>query len=168
MRYLYLLRHAKSSWNDPGLADRERPLAPRGRRAAGKIAGYLRSEKVSPTLVLCSPARRTMQTLELIAPALGEGRTLVEEALYLADATKLLKRLRRLPETVFSVMLIGHNPSLQELALTLAGRGAALGRLEAKFPTGALAILAVPAESWRDLGEGVAELAAYVVPRDLG
>ncbi len=163
-----MLRHAKSSWDDPRLADRERPLASRGRQDSEKIATYLRSKKLAPALVLCSPSRRTMQTLKLIAPALGERQTLVEDGLYLAHAAELLERLRRLPETVPSVMLIGHNPSLQELALMLAGRGADLDRLSAKFPTGALAVLAVPGESWEALDEGVAELTAYVVPRDLG
>jgi phosphohistidine phosphatase len=168
MKYLSLLRHAKSSWDDPHLPDRERPLAPRGRRAAKMMAAYLRHEKVTPALVLCSPARRTRETLALIAPALGDAQTSVEDGLYLAHAGELLERLRRLPETVTSVMLIGHNPSLHTLALTLAGRGAGLGRLEAKFPTGALAILAIPVESWGALEEGVAELTAYVTPKDLG
>ena len=122
MKRLFLLRHAKSSWDDADLADRDRPLAPRGRRAAGAIARHLRDEEISPSLVLCSPARRTRETLEAVDPS---GDVRIEDELYGASEAELLERLRRVPEAIESVMLIGHNPAIQELALGLASRGAA-------------------------------------------
>jgi phosphohistidine phosphatase len=170
VRHLYLLRHAKSSWGDPVADDHERPLAPRGRRAAQLIGDHVHNAKVAPALVLCSSARRTRETLELIAPALGEQAVaLVERRLYGASAGELLGRLRDVSDAVGSVMVIGHNPGLEDLAATLAGAGVGDGleRMAMKFPTAALAALTVPT-SWRDLAPGGATLAAYVVPRDLG
>jgi phosphohistidine phosphatase len=163
-RLLYLLRHAKSSWDDERLADRDRPLAPRGRRAAERMARHLRDEGILPSLVLCSPARRTRETLEAVGPG-GEVR--IEDELYGASEAALLGRLQRVPDAVESVMLIGHNPAMQELAVGLAGAGARLEDVEAKFPTGALATLAVPG-GWRELAPGSAELVAFVKPRELG
>src|SRR3954468_4693715 len=122
MKRLYLLRHAKSSWDEPGLADRDRPLAPRGRKAARLIAEHMRREGIAPELVLCSPARRAHQTLDAILPALGDKATvMVEPELYGASEPELIERLRRLADSVGSAMLIGHNPGIQGLALTLAG-----------------------------------------------
>src|ERR671923_1158092 len=138
MKRLFLLRHAKSSWKDEGLADRDRPLAGRGRRAAKVMARHLQEEKISPALVLCSPARRTRETLEAVSPS-GEVR--IEDELYGASEAELLERLRRVPEAIESVMLIGHNPAIEELALGLASRGERLEDVERKFPTGALATL---------------------------
>ena len=167
MKTLYLLRHAKSSWDDPGLADHDRPLAPRGRRAAKAIAEHLGRDRIAPALVLCSPARRTRETLEAIAPAFGEEVPVeVERDLYGATAGELLERLRAVSDAVESVMLIGHNPSIQTLALNLAG-GGELEAIELKYPTGALATLTFEG-SWYELGSGAAELAAFVRPRDLG
>jgi len=168
MRTLFLLRHAKSSWDDPALADFDRPLAPRGERAARRIAKYMRRKKIRPAIVLCSPSLRTRQTLEAIAPSLGKGSTVeFVQQLYAASEDELLQRLQALPESVESVMLIGHNPGLQELALSLASRGAELRRLEEKFPTCALATLLVDSPSWVELQPGDAELLDYVVPRQL-
>jgi phosphohistidine phosphatase len=163
-----LLRHAKSSWADPGLADVDRPLAPRGERSSKKLARYLRKNKVRPELVLCSPSLRTRQTLAAIEPALGKASVELVAELYAASQEELLRRLRALPDSVASVMVIGHNPGLQELALALASSGAELPRLEEKFPTAALATLAVQRKSWAELEPGDAELVDYVVPADLG
>ena len=169
MRTLYLLRHAKSSWSDPALDDVDRPLAPRGERAAKRMAKELRRKQVRPELVLCSSSLRTRQTLAAIEPSLG-GECVVElePRLYAASEAELLDRLRAVPEAVGSVMLIGHNPGLQDLALALASRGAALAELVAKFPTGALATLALHSADWASLSPGDAELVDYVVPRELG
>ena len=166
---MMLLRHAKSSWSDPALADVDRPLSPRGERASTRIAKYIRRKKLRPALVLCSPSRRTRQTLETIEPALGR-RHAVElvPQLYAASELELLELLQALPDSVASVMIVGHNPGLQDLALALSARGADLRQLEAKFPTGALATLVVQSDSWSALRPGVAELVDYVVPRELG
>jgi phosphohistidine phosphatase len=168
MHTLYLLRHAKSSWADPTLPDRERPLAQRGRRDAKRIAKHLARLAIQPELILCSPAKRTRQTLELVGPALGAaGTTRLEAELYAASADELLGRVRGLPEGVGTVMLIGHNPGLQDLAVVLASGGAGLERLAAKFPTAAVATLTLGNTAWSELSEGDALLAAYVVPKQL-
>ncbi len=168
MHTLYLLRHAKSSWADPTLPDHERPLEPRGRRDAQRIAKHLARHGIEPQLVLCSPAERTRATLELLRPTLGATPTVRFEAeLYAASADKLLERIRNVSERVDSVMLIGHNPGLQQLALDLASTGAELQQLEAKFPTAALATLTLANATWSQLSKGDALLAAYVVPKQL-
>lgn len=164
---LYLLRHAKSDWDDSELADHERPLAPRGTRASKAIAKHLAGEGIEPALVLCSSAVRARETLDRIAPALGSPKVEVEDGLYGAGAGALLERLRRVPDTVDSVMVIGHNPGIEELALELGGSGEDLERMERKYPTAALATLSVPGESWGELTEGRSELLAFVLPREL-
>jgi phosphohistidine phosphatase len=168
MHTLYLLRHAKSSWADRTLPDRERPLAPRGYRDAKQIAKHLARLGIRPELVLCSSAERTRKTLELVRPALGTSGTMrLETELYAASSDELLERLRVVPEEVASVMLIGHNPGLQDLALVLASAGADLERLTAKFPTAALATLTVTNTPWSELSESDAVLVAFVVPKQL-
>lgn len=168
MRTLYLLRHAKSSWDDPGLTDLERPLAPRGRRDAERVAAHLRRLAIEPDVVLCSIARRTRETLELVRPGFTIPVVVrLEQALYAASAGDLLERLRRVPDDTASVMLIGHNPGLHDLALALATEGEERERLGRKFPTGALATLSSAGASWRELAEGGATLTAFVVPKEL-
>ena len=162
-RVLHLLRHAKSSWDDQGLADHDRPLASRGRKAAKRIAKHLRSEGIAPSLVLCSSSRRTRETLERIRP---DGDVQIERDLYGASAPELLERLRRVPDTTESVMLIGHNPAIQDLTLELAGRGDRLEDVERKFPTCALATLEL-SNGWSELEAGSAELVGFVGPKDL-
>ena len=168
-RTVILLRHGKSSWSDSTLADIDRPLAPRGERASRELAKYIRRKRIRPALVLCSPALRTRQTLEAVEASLGK-RCVVEVVpqLYAASEQELLERLQALPEPVSSVMLIGHNPGLHDLALVLASQGAYLPQLEEKFPTGALATLVARSTSWSALSPGDAELVDYVVPRQLG
>jgi phosphohistidine phosphatase len=166
VKRLFLLRHAKSSWDDPRLDDRERPLAPRGRRASELIAGHLRREGIAPSLVLCSSATRTRETLQRVIPALDASDVSIEDELYGASSEGLLQRLREVPGDLESVMLVGHQPAIQELALDLAGDGAELARLRAKFPTGAFATLLF-AGDWSELAPGSAELMAYVKPKEL-
>src|SRR5215468_6012499 len=134
-RTLYLLRHAKSSWDDPALADHERALAPRGRRDAALVGEHLRSLGVEPQLVLCSSSVRTRETLELVLPATGGPTVSFEDGLYGASSDVLLARVRRVPDDVGSLMLIGHNPGMQDLAVTLASTGDGLDLVQAKFPT---------------------------------
>lgn len=170
MRTLFLLRHAKSSWADPTLADHDRPLAARGRRAAERLADYVRSEAVRPAMVLCSTARRARDTLELLKPALGHHVDMhIDHGLYGADAAELLDRLRQVGQDVPSVMIVGHNPGLHDLALELTGNGdeAAITRLHTKFPTGALATLDVGRTGWDELAPGQAYLTSLVLPRQL-
>jgi phosphohistidine phosphatase len=167
MKQLLLLRHAKSSWDDPELADHDRPLAPRGRRATRLIAEHLRRESAAPELVLCSSARRTRETLERIAPALGEAVAVaVERELYAASEHLLLERVRAIDEGAESVLLIAHSPGIEQLALSLASSGAGLAALRRKYPTGALATLEF-AGPWRELAPGNARLTDFVTPKQL-
>jgi phosphohistidine phosphatase len=169
-----VLRHAKSSWKEPGLEDHERPLAPRGRKAAATLARYVREGEIEPSLVLCSSARRARETYERVRPS---GELLVESALYGATAGEVIERLREIPESTGSTMVIGHNPTLQLLVLWLASEhfspqgsagavNAALERVREKFPTCALATLTFGCP-WRELGPGGAQLSALVRPADL-
>jgi phosphohistidine phosphatase len=166
---LYLLRHLKSSWDEPGLRDFDRPLAPRGRKAGKKIARHLRRSGASPDIVLCSPAVRTRQTLAAVLPALGDPNVTFPEELYAASEETLLRAVRAVTAKSGSVLVIAHNPGLEGLAIELAGSGDvdALERLGERFPTGALATLAFR-RSWADVGPGSGELVEYVVPRELG
>ncbi|MBD0282315.1 MAG: histidine phosphatase family protein [Thermoleophilaceae bacterium] len=163
MKRLFLLRHAKSSWENEHLADHDRPLAPRGRKAADRIGRYLRSEGIKPSLVLCSSARRTRETLERVR---ADGEVMIEPELYGTSESELLERLRRVLADTVSVMLIGHNPGIQDLALELAGHGHRLDDLRHKFPTAALATLTLRG-GWSDLEPGSAELVGFVKPKEL-
>jgi phosphohistidine phosphatase len=168
VKRLWLLRHAKSSWDDPGLPDPDRPLAPRGQRAAELLAAHLAASEVRPGVVLCSSSLRTRQTLAAVLPALGDALEIrIEQALYAAEAAQLLDRLRRLANTASSAMVIAHNPGIQDLALALAAGGPALAGLREKFPTGALATLELDVERWRDLDQGRATATTLVTPRSL-
>jgi phosphohistidine phosphatase len=167
--WLHLLRHAKSSWADAELDDHDRPLAPRGEKSVRRIGEYLAAAAHLPELVLCSSARRTTMTLAGITPALPAGaETSIEGPLYGASGGELLERLRRVSDDVDGVMLIGHNPGLEDLAQLLVGSGDASlrARLTTKYPTGALATMSFSG-SWAGLGPDRATLEAYVVPRDL-
>jgi phosphohistidine phosphatase len=168
MKRVYLLRHAKSSWKDDSVDDRDRPLAGRGRRAAKAMAGHLEAEEIRPDLVLCSPARRTRETLERVKGAFGDRvEARLDETLYGASEPELLAHLKALPQEVGSVMLIGHNPGLEELALSLASDGEGLARLREKYPTAALATIDLRAERWGAIERGSGELVGYVRPKDL-
>jgi phosphohistidine phosphatase len=164
---LLLLRHAKSDWGDASLADHDRPLAKRGRTAADRMGAHLRAGGPRPDLVLCSSARRTRETCERLG--LADVATEVEDALYGASDDELLARLRTVPEPTGTVLLVGHNPGVQDLAVALAGPdlGEQAARPREKFPTGALAVFDVDG-AWRDLAPGRARLSAFVAPRELG
>ena len=162
VKRILLLRHAKSSWDDPALSDHDRPLAPRGLRATAAIAGYLRSGELKVDLVLCSSARRARETLERLGDALGDADTSLEDGLYAANDDELLDRLRRVPAEVDAVAVIGHNPGLHDLAVALTRAGRKLER----YPTGALAVLEFEG-SWTDLDSGHARLVSFVKPKDL-
>jgi phosphohistidine phosphatase len=172
-RQLFVLRHAKSSWDDPGLDDHERPLAPRGRHAVKLLSEHLRAEGIKPVQVLCSSSRRTRETLEGVRPG---GETLIEPELYGASCEAVIQRLRRVPDEISSVMVIGHNPAMQMLVLRLTGANGSgpsapaidsnLADVQGKFPTGALATLTLDC-AWDELAPGCAKLAAYVNPKRL-
>lgn len=169
-RTILLLRHAKSAWGNVGQPDHERPLNRRGERAAGTMADHLAASGPRPDLILCSTATRTRQTLAPLVKALGAPAPPIalEKDLYLASEDALLERLRVLPGEVRTVLLIGHNDGIGQLADALAGQGRAseLADLREKYPTGALAYLRLPRGPWSALAPGSCQLLAFVKPRD--
>ncbi|MDJ1462486.1 histidine phosphatase family protein [Nitratireductor sp. GZWM139] len=170
MKELLLLRHAKSSWDEPGLSDAERPLAPRGRRAAPRMGRELAQRGWLPDLVLVSPARRAQQTWRLVssalkgpAPAIGDG-----SGLYMATPGQLLAALHKVPEEAGRVLVVGHNPGMEDFASLLAGNGSgedALERMREKYPTAALARFAFDGR-WDALAFGGARLLHFMKPKD--
>lgn len=173
MPELLLLRHAKSDWKDRSLDDFDRPLAPRGRSAAPLMGRYLAAEGLEPDLVLCSSARRAVETLELVLTALASRPEISYlKTLYLAPPSRMLAVLRRQSPDRSRILLIAHNPGVHHLALDLADAGRAAGkapemaaRLAEKYPTAALARFRVA--DWASLGETPAQLLAFIRPRDL-
>lgn len=170
MHRLFVLRHAKSSWTNSFLADHDRPLAARGERAAAALADHVAMIDPPPSLVLCSTARRAQDTLEPLRARLPESTEIrLEDDLYGAAGTELLDRLRTVSDDVESVMVVGHNPGLEELVRGLGRDGDAqlIARVHSKFPTAALATLAFDG-LWKDLGAGgPVRLEDFVVPGDL-
>ncbi|MGK9166467.1 histidine phosphatase family protein [Inquilinus limosus] len=157
MKTLILLRHAKSDWSDPTLADHDRPLAPRGRDAAPRMGAWLKAHGPMPDLILCSTAARARQTLALALEALGATpETRFDRGLYLVGGPGVLARLRQAPDTAATVMVVGHNPDLEQLArrLAISGEKKPLARLEEKYPTAALAVIELPVERWAEAGDG--------------
>ena len=161
MKRLWLLRHLKSSWDEPGLPDHDRPLAPRGLKAGRRIGLWVSGHDVRPELVLCSTALRARATLELLSGDLGTPEAKIEAGLYHASAADLLERLHAGPADIEGVLVIGHNPALHELVCALAPPG------PEAFPTGALAELRLAVDSWHDVRPGCAELVELVIPRSL-
>ncbi|MFF2897711.1 SixA phosphatase family protein [Streptomyces sp. NPDC057966] len=163
---LIVLRHAKSAW-PMGVPDPERPLAGRGRRYAPAAGRRLREARCVPDLVICSTSRRTRETWDLVAAQLGASPEVVfEPRVYEASAAALVSVVRDVPERRRTVLLIGHQPGVQDLVLSLAGGGdeEALARARGKFPTSAVAVLAVPG-AWSRLAPGTSTLVDFAVPR---
>jgi phosphohistidine phosphatase len=162
-RRLIVLRHAKSDWSDD-LPDHERPLAPRGIRDAPKLGRWLGDHGYVPDHVVCSTARRTRETWERVSEALPEEPSVeYDEDLYGAGPEEFLQAVRRTSDDVTTLALIGHEPGVSELTLRLAGDGEDTRLVQAKFPTGAAAVL-VTADTWADLA--AARLEAFFRPRD--
>jgi phosphohistidine phosphatase len=170
MLSLALLRHAKSSWEPSGLDDFDRPLNVRGRTAAPVMGKALTRIPFEPQLILCSPAKRTRETLELLEPSLkpSHEQVVFDDQLYLTSPEMLLSRLRHVPPSRKAVLMIGHNPGLHGLALMLMGTGDAksISKIEDKFPTGAVALLSFPETAWRDVRPGSGHLEVFLTPRD--
>lgn len=171
MKTLYLLRHAKAVPTEPDMDDIERPLAERGRDDARRLAEFIRAQAMRPALVLCSTSERTRETWELIALAVGAACDVkLLRWLYLAPASRLMSELQRLPASVDRVMIIGHNPGLEELAQDLVtnSRSTAARALREEYPPGALAKIALAIDQWSDAGPRSGRLARFIRPTDLG
>lgn len=170
MKRLLLFRHAKSSWHDPTLTDFERPLNRRGRAAARAMGDYLVRSDLLPDLVLCSAAQRTRETLAFIQDRLGEDLPArIEKALYEASPTEIARIVEKAAPKAGTVMVIGHNTGLEELAwrLSVNGDRKAKQYMAMKYPTGALAVIKISGKGWRKLDGSDASLQRFVCPRDL-
>ena len=170
MLTLTLLRHAKSSWDNPGSSDFDRPLNARGLQAAPEAGRTLRELGTVPSLVLCSPAQRTRETLDLALPEMGLATApeiVFDDKLYLAPLTQMLDQLRKVDIKHASVLLVGHNPGMHNLADVLAGPGPEVlnEKLAEKFPTAAIAVFTFNKKSWRDIGPRTGRLTAFWTPK---
>ncbi|TPG52687.1 SixA phosphatase family protein [Sphingomonas glacialis] len=166
---LTLLRHAKSGWDDPALRDYDRGLNAKGKRAAALIGGQLRKTPDAFDHVVASPAVRVVETLEQVE--VGYGRTLAprfDRRIYLASAVTLLDIVHETPAEATHILLVGHNPGLEDLAMLLVPASDEPLRvaLEAKYPTATIAELSFEG-AWGDLAAGSARLTRFVRPRDL-
>ncbi|MDJ0894301.1 MAG: histidine phosphatase family protein [Alphaproteobacteria bacterium] len=170
MKALFLLRHAKSSWDDPALEDHDRPLAPRGLRAAPRVGGFMAQEGLVPQAILCSTAERARQTCEIVRGCLP-GPPMVDyvRELYLASAGGLLRFCHGADPDLESLMLVGHDPGMHNFANQMVGSGPEqeLAKLAAKFPTGALAVFHLAVDRWVDVEPGTGRLEHFVLPREL-
>lgn len=161
MRTLYLLRHAKSSWEDASLRDFDRPLKQRGRNAAERIGKCLAAEKPSVLLVICSPAVRARQTAEIVLKSSGrQAEQRFEERIYEASLRDLLQVVSEIPDANPVAMMVGHNPGFEELLAFLTREGR-------QMPTCALARIALDIESWSAAEAGKGSLEWFVKPKDL-
>lgn len=171
MKTVLLLRHAKSDWASANLHDIERPLSERGERAAEAMAEHIARRCPRPDLILCSTAVRTRQTLAALMYRLATPAPPIslEKGLYLAPDTILMERLQAVPDGQDTVMLIGHNDGIWQLAEVLAGKSEPRLRktLADKYPTGSLAIFRSSTQKWTSLAGESTELLAFIRPRDL-
>lgn len=170
MTTLYLLRHAKSSWDDRTSSDFDRPLAPRGFRSAPQIGRFMRERELYPRRILCSAALRTRETLSALLPHLDQDLEItISRQLYNNDADGYLAMVREQPKEASPLMLIGHNPAMQDLANALIGDGEteARAQLANKYPTAGLAVIRFQAERWKDIGAGAGVLELFTAPKQL-
>ncbi|MEK6302838.1 MAG: histidine phosphatase family protein [Acidobacteriota bacterium] len=162
MKTLLILRHAKSSWDEPSLRDFDRPLAARGKRDAPRIGKALAERGPLPDLIVSSPAARTRATIKAVAAAARlQAEPQFEDSVYGASSGELIKLIRRLPADKGCAMVVGHNPGLEELVERLT-------RVSARMPTAALACIEFKAGRWEDVEDGEGKLAWLLTPKDLG
>jgi phosphohistidine phosphatase len=170
MLTLSLLRHAKSSWKDTALPDHDRPLNARGTVEAPLMGKAMAEHGLDPDLVLCSTARRTRDTLELVLPQLKtEPKVSYEDGLYHGTPAEMLALLRGVGAGAGQVLLVGHNPEIQIFALDLIGSGPRhlKDRLEAKMPTAGLVVMRFPAGAWSDVAVNSGKLELFLSPREM-
>lgn len=161
MKILMLLRHAKSSWDDPSLRDFDRPLAPRGNKAAPRMGKALAKSGPLPDLVVSSPATRARQTIELFISSAGLSLSpQFEESIYAASSAELMKIVLTLPDASGCALLVGHNPGFEDLLARLTGSFE-------RMPTAALACIEFSADRWGDIEDGKGRLNWLLTPKDL-
>jgi phosphohistidine phosphatase len=170
MKTLTLLRHAKSTWDDPVARDFDRPLNPRGRRAAQTVAREMRAQALGFDKVLASPAARVIETLEEVGRGYGEAlQPAFDQRLYLASADALLDLVHATHDQVDRLLIVAHNPGLERLVLLLTepGSGELREQAEIKYPTATLAEISLPVERWAEVAEVCGTLTRFIRPRDL-
>ena len=171
MKRLSLLRHAKSSWGDPGQRDFDRPLNARGREAAPLIGAYMAKSDLVPDVIMCSTAARTRETLALLLPRL-QAEPIVEfrDDFYLAEPRVMMTAVQQADPQALHILIIAHNPGLEMLAMRLTDPEqsdiAALARIAEKYPTAALASFVGP-DAWVDFGKSTGALDLFVTPKEL-
>jgi phosphohistidine phosphatase len=167
MKVLTLLRHAKSGWDDPALPDFDRALNPRGRRAARTVAREMRRLGLGFDQVVASPARRVVETLEEVAAVSGPLAADYDRRLYLAAPETILDIARETLDEAGRLLVVGHNPGLEQLTLMLAAPSPLRDEAELKYPTATLAEIAFEASAWSDIAAGTGTLSRFIRPRDL-
>lgn len=169
MRRLILLRHAKSD-RPPGVADLDRPLNPRGRQAAPRMGAYIAEAGLRPDHVLLSPSRRTLETWDAVRGPLDGNPGETVPALYEAGAAQILEVVRGAPDNAGTLLVVGHNPGLQDFATEAVGSGSKADRrrLATQFPTAALAVIDFEVGGWNEVASGTGRLERFVKPKDLG
>jgi phosphohistidine phosphatase len=170
MKTLTLLRHAKSTWNDPVARDFDRPLNKRGRKAAHAVGRELRTRGLEFDRVIASPAVRVTETLDGLAEGLGGPlEAIFDQRVYLASPATLLDVIHEVPDGTETLLIVGHNPGLEALALLLTvddGDGLR-AEVAVKYPTGTLAEISLPVKHWREVARGMGKVTRFVRPRDL-
>lgn len=171
MKLLGLFRHAKSDWGDPRARDFDRDLSDRGRAGAAIMGRHVRTHGVHWDRVIASPAVRCTETIEIAAEAAGRAFPVMwDRRIYLASSATLLDLVREQPDAARAVLMVGHNPGLEDLIFDLVpddGSSPLRDVIETKFPTAAFAVLELPVEGWRDIAEASARLVHLTRPRDL-
>ena len=170
MKTLTLLRHAKSSWDGPAASDFDRPLSKRGHRAARTIGRELKAQEIGFDAVIASPAARVVETVTDLAEGYGSPiRPAFDPRIYLGSVATLLAVVRETDDAAERLLMVGHNPGLEALAMLLTrDDGNVLrGELATKYPTATLAEIALPIDHWRDAAAGTGALARFIRPRDL-
>ena len=169
MKKLLVLRHARAERDSESGRDFDRPLAERGRKDAAEIGRALRDRGLDPDAVLASPAKRVVETLAALAEGYGPLEADYDERIYDASAGTLLDVVRQADDSVQALLLVGHNPGVQQLLLDLADRDerGLRGRVEEEYPTAALAVVELPSASWSELRRGGGEIVELIRPRDL-
>lgn len=170
MKTLTLLRHAKSGWDEAVARDFDRPLNAKGKRAARTVGRHLREQGMEFDRVVASPAVRVTETLEELFEGYGRRMTpLWEKRIYLAAEPTLLELVRETPDATERLLIAGHNPGLEELALALVAEGTEgpRGEIEEKLPTGSVIEIAFDVDHWGQVDEGAGRLVRFVRPRDL-
>ena len=170
MKTLTLLRHAKSAWDDPVERDFDRPLNGKGRRAAARMGRWMKDEGLAFDAVIASPALRVRQTIEGIEDGFGQPlKASFDSRIYMASAVTLLDIVHGIDDVCERLLMIGHNPGMEDLVLLLVPEtpGGPRSEVEMKYPTAAIAELNFDGARWADLDERTASLARFTRPRDL-